>query len=253
MSHHTFATGSSSAVEVRVASGRLDLVESADGAITVDVSGRGTDNVVVEQIGETVSVREERGRLLDRSVAIRVAVPAGTDADIVAASLDVYARVDLGRVHARTASGQLDFGRIASGEFRSASGDVSVDRCQGRCQISTASGDVRSRAIEGDLSVTTASGDLFIDDAGGRVEAKSASGDIHFGRCRGPSVEVSSMSGDVRVGLPTGRRVEAQIDSLSGDVTLPPRQPSGTGATETVRLRMKTVSGDIMLQRVEAS
>jgi hypothetical protein len=250
MSHHTFAAGS--AIEVRVAAGRLDLVESGDGSITVDVAGRGADNVIVEQIGDTVSVREERGRFLDRAVAIRVAVPSGTSADIVAASLDVFSRVDLGRVHARTASGQLDFGRIGSGELRSASGDVSLDRCQGRCQISTASGDVRSRGIEGDLSVTTASGDVFVDDARGRVEAKSASGDVHLGCCRGPSVEVTSMSGDLRVGLPSGRRVEAEIDSLSGDITLPPRKPSTPGASETVRLRLKTVSGDILLQRVEA-
>ena len=251
MSHYSFPAGNSPAIEFRVASGRLDLVESSDGTITVDVTGRGADNIIVEQIGGTVSIREERSRFMDRSVSVRAAVPPHTAADITAASLDVYARVELGRVNARTASGQLDFGGIATGELRSASGDINLDSCQGRCQISTASGDVRGRSIAGDLVVTTASGDVYIDRVMGRVEAKSASGDIDMACCQGPSVEVVSMSGDVTVGLPEGRRVEAQIDSLSGDVTLPPRKAPSGGEKETVRLRAKTVSGDVRVERVE--
>lgn len=251
MNQYSFPAGSSPAFELKVASGRLDVVEAVDDHITVEVSGRGAENISVEQIGGTVSVREERSRFVDRSASIRMAVPRGTDADITAASLDVYVRVELGRVHARTASGQLDFGRIGSGEVRSASGDVHIDACGGRCQVSTASGDIRSQSIEGDLAVNTASGDVFVDNVAGKVEIKSASGDVHLACCTGPAIEVASMSGDVNVGLPGGRRVEAQIDSLSGDVSLPPRQAAGTEAKETVRLRMKTVSGDVRLQRVE--
>ncbi|HKX76103.1 MAG TPA: DUF4097 family beta strand repeat-containing protein [Acidimicrobiia bacterium] len=251
MSHYSFPAGNAPALEFRVASGRLDLVESPDGTITVDVTGRGADNIIVEQIGDTVSIREDRTRFTDRSVSVRVAVPPRTAADITAASLDVYARVELGRVNARTASGQLDLSAIAAGELRSASGDINLDSCQGRCQISTASGDVRGRSIAGDLVVSTASGDVYVDTVKGRVEAKSASGDIDVACCQGPSVEVVSMSGDVSVGLPEGRRVEAQIDSLSGDVTLPPRKAPTGGEKETVRLRAKTVSGDVRVERVE--
>jgi hypothetical protein len=64
------------------------------------------------------------------------------------------------------------------------------------------------------------------------------------------------MSGDVVIGLPEGRIVEASIDSLSGVVRLPPRRPAGTatgepGEKETVKLRLKTVSGDIQVRRAE--
>lgn len=252
MSHFSFSVGASPSIEVKVSAGRLDLVESEGGTISVDVSGRGIENIIVEQVGETVVVREERSRFVDRSVAIRMAVPRGTSADLTAASLDVYSRVDLGRVNAKSASGQLDFGRIGSGELRSASGDINVDTCSGRCQISTASGDVRSQEVGGDLAINSASGDVYVERSGGRIEIKSASGDIHIGCCSGPSVEIASMSGDVSVGLPVGRRVEAQIDSLSGDVTLPPRRPASGEAKESVRLRLKTVSGDVRLQRIES-
>ncbi len=251
MSHFSFPAGNAPGIEFRVASGRLDLVESNNGTVTVDITGRGADNIIVEQIGDTVSIREERSRFTDRSVSVRVAVPPHTATDITAASLDVYARVELGMVKARTASGQLDFGKIAAGELRSASGDINLDTCVGRCQISTASGDVRGRTIQGDLAVSTASGDVLVDTVMGRLDARSASGDIDVACCHGLSVSMVAMSGDVSLGLPEGRRVEAQIDSLSGDVTLPSRKAPSGEAKETVRLRAKTVSGDVRLQRVD--
>jgi Putative adhesin len=256
MSQYTFATGPSPGLEVRVSSGRLDIVESDDRSITVDVRGRGAENLVVEQNGDTVTIREDRNRFSDRSASLRVSVPRGTAVDITAASLDVYAKASLDRVNARTASGELDFEDIGSGELRSASGDVSFERCNGRCQISTASGDIRAEAIGGDAIITTASGDVRIELAESRVEAKSASGDISIACCSGNSVEAVSMSGDVVIGLPEGRIVEASIDSLSGEVRLPPRRTASTetgevGKKETVKLRLKTVSGDIQVRLAE--
>ena len=259
MSHYSFAVGLSPGIEVRVAAGRLDIVESSDRSITVDVSGRGTDNIVVEQNGDTVTIREDRNRFGDRSVSMRVAVPKRTAASITGASLDVYARTSLDRVNARTASGQLEFEDIGSGELRSASGDVSVEHCEARCQISTASGDIRAETIRGDAIFATASGDINVESAESRVEARSASGDVRIECCTGNSVELVSMSGDVAVGLPEGRIVEASIDSLSGDVTLPARRTpaeyasEGAKAKETVKLRLKTVSGDIQVHRVPAT
>lgn len=251
MSHFSFTPGSSPAIEIRVSSGRLDMVKSADDSITVDVSGRGAENIVVEQIGDTVAIREERNRFVDRAVSLRVAVPARTAADIAAASLHVNVRVALGRVNARTASGDLSFEDIASGELRSASGDVSLEHCEARCQISTASGDVRAEVLGGDAEITSASGDVHVRRADGRLEVKSSSGDISVGCCLGNAIEIISMSGDVDLGLPEGRQVEASIDSLSGDIRLPARRPASGVQKEVVRLRVKTVSGDIQVQKVE--
>jgi DUF4097 and DUF4098 domain-containing protein YvlB len=257
MSQYTFAIGPSPGLEVRVSSGRLDIVESSDHSITVDVRGRGAENLVVEQNGDTVTIREDRNRFGDRAVSLRVMVPQGTAVEITAASLDVYAKASLDRVSARTASGELDFEDISAGELRSASGDISFERCGGRCQISTASGDIRAETIGGDAVITTASGDIRIELAESRVEAKSASGDISIGCCSGNSVEVVSMSGDVVIGLPEGRIVEASIDSLSGEVRLPPRRTTNTrvqdGTKETVKLRLKTVSGDIQVRRADST
>ena len=60
-----------------------------------------------------------------------------------------------------------------------------------------------------------------------------------------------SISGDVRVGLPGGIRVEAEISTLSGRAVLPDPVPaSDLGDRRPVRLQLKTVSGDIRLERI---
>jgi len=216
----------------------------------IEVNGSGADFVVVEQVGETVYIREERRLFGGRTVNIRAAVPVGTSLEAAVASLDIVSRVDLGRVAARTASGDLDFGQVDTIEVKSASGDVKLDSCGGRCEITAASGDVRVHRVFGDLGVSTASGDVAVERAEGRIEVKTSSGDVRVGCSYGPSVEVSSMSGDVDVGLPEGTRVEAEIDSLSGDVTLPSRRPPGGQTERVLKLRAKTVSGDVVVRRV---
>lgn len=250
MSRFSFGVGNQPTLDIRVTSGRLDLASSGEGEITIDVSGSGADFLVVEQNGDTISIREERRLFGGRSVNIRAGVPAGTNLEGAVASLDIVARVDLCRVVMRSASGDLDLGRIDHAELKSASGDVKIDSCAGRCEVATASGDVRIHQATGDISVSSASGDVGIESAEGRVEVKTASGDIRIGRCSGPSIEAASMSGDVELGLPEGTRVEAEIDSLSGDVVLPPRRPPDGQTERSLKLRAKTVSGDIVVRRV---
>ena len=247
MSQYTFGVGGQPSLDVRVSSGRLDLAPSKDGQVVIDVSGSGAAYVVVEQIADTISIREERR---GRSVNIRAAIPSGANLEAAVASLNIISRIDLGRVVVRTASGDIDLGQVDTMEVKTASGDVKVDSCTSRCDIIAASGDVRIHLVAGDLSVSTASGDIGIERAEGRVEVKTASGDIRIGRCSGTSVEATSMSGDVDLGLPEGTRVEAEIDSLSGDVVLPSRRPPAGGTERNLKLRAKTVSGDVVVRRV---
>lgn len=250
MSQFTFGVGSQPSLDVRVSSGRLDLTPSQNGQVVIDISGSGADFLVVEQSGDTVSIHEERRLFGGRSVNIRAAIPTGTNLEAAAASLNIVSRVDLGRVLARTASGDIDLGQVKTVEVKTASGDVKVDSCTGRCEIAAASGDVRVHRVVGELAVSTASGDIGVERAEGRVEVKSASGDISIGWCSGTSVEATSMSGDVDLGIPEGTRVEADIDSLSGDVVLPSRRPAGGEAQRNLKLRAKTVSGDVTVRRV---
>lgn len=250
MSHYVFDVGDSPTLDIRVSAGRLDLAPASNGKVSVDISGSGAEFILVEQAGDAVTIREEKHLWGSRSVNIRAAVPGGTNLEAAVASLDVVARVELGRVSGRTASGDFDLGRVGSLEVRTASGDVKIDTCSGRCEISSASGDLRVHEAEGDVVVSTASGDVGVERIRGRLEAKTASGDISVRCCAGDQIEAASLSGDISLGIPEGTRVEAEIDSLSGDVRLPARRPASGEAQKQMRVRAKTVSGDIDLRRV---
>ena len=94
-----------------------------------------------------------------------------------------------------------------------------------------------------------ASGELRVDRCDGDVSVKSTSGSTRIGHCDGSEISVRSISGDVRMGLPSGIRVEADISTVSGKASLPePAAPTG-GERRPVRLKLKTVSGDVRIVR----
>lgn len=238
-------------IEVRVASGRVELVPTEAKSVSVDVTGSGAEFIVVEQFGTTVLVREERRLLGGRSVNVRIGAPAGSHLEAILASMDITSRLDLGRVNLSTASGDVDLGQVDTGSIRTASGDIRVDESLNLLDVNSASGDVRVFRANSDISVSTASGDITVDRVDGRCEMKSASGDVRVACCAGSLIDLKSMSGDVRVGIPSGTRVEAEIDSLSGSVRMPAKSGNPAPVTRDTKLRAKTVSGDVEVNRVE--
>ncbi|MGB8859798.1 MAG: DUF4097 family beta strand repeat-containing protein, partial [Ilumatobacteraceae bacterium] len=151
---------------------------------------------------------------------------------------------------------------------RTASGDMQVDGAL-RLEVTTASGEISCGEIVGDATITTISGDCTVTGVGGRLDATLTSGDLRVGRCAGDvsigttsgsarvghcggsDIVMRSISGDVRLGLPSGIRVDADIATISGRAQLPEPVPTTTaaGARRPVRLKVKTVSGDIRLER----
>jgi hypothetical protein len=58
------------------------------------------------------------------------------------------------------------------------------------------------------------------------------------------------VSGDVSLGIPSGRAVDLDVKTLSGDVSLPERRNTPAAPpTGKVSIRVKSVSGDFRLQR----
>jgi hypothetical protein len=60
------------------------------------------------------------------------------------------------------------------------------------------------------------------------------------------------VSGDIAIGLPGGIRVEPDISTLSGRTKLPSRPPAATTEPRRpVRVRLRSVSGNITIERVD--
>ena len=185
-----------------------------------------------------------------RSSRLVAHVPAGTDVEVSSASGEFRLQGRLGVLRMHTASGDVEVGDAARIDLTTASGQFSCGEISGDVNISSVSGDCVVRAIGGRLDATLTSGALRVDECRGDVTVGSTSGDVRVGRCGGSEIAVRSISGDLRIGLPSGIRVEAEISTLSGRATLPDAAPkSETAARRPVRLNLRTVSGDIRVER----
>lgn len=247
----TFQVGDSPEVSVRYAAGRFRLANGPVGSITVDISGRPSDGLAVEQHGDRIDISQRpdvrRGRY-----DVTVTAPAGTRLDVSVASVDVD--VDqVGETNLRTASGDVRIAGVTGDIYaKSASGDIRVERVTGNTKLSAASGDCVIGSADGDVQVTCASGDIDAGEISGDGEFKTASGDVDVDCCRGERITVKSASGDVVLGIPRGASVAADLHSLSGTLNLPTASEKNADADgRRVRLRVRSLSGDITLRATD--
>ncbi len=230
-----FTTGNHTSLTIDLPSGTIEVRSVDTASLTVHLDTDQPADWDISQFGDTVSVRAPRRRGLRlRSAKLFVEAPTGTHLDINAASADITLSGTLGEVRVRSASGDLRAGTLDRLDASMASGDIRVGTVHGRLTASTASGDIRADRVGDDLEVGTASGDVRIDC------------------CDGNSIDAKSVSGDMQLGLPAGIRVEPDISTMSGRTTLP--KPTASSPTvelrRTVRVRLRSVSGDITIERV---
>ena len=239
-------------LDIDVKSASVTLDRGAAGTVAVQVDAKHPDDWVVTQNGDSIVVRDEGSgwRLRNGSARVRVTVPDGAAATIVTASGDVTVLVATGRTSISTASGDVRVGVAGSLSVKTASGDVTVDRVVGDVNLKSASGDLTAATVGGELQSSTASGDVLIDTVAGDARINTASGDVRVSRFEGTAFVVNTVSGDVSVGIPSGRVVDLDVKTLSGDVVLPERRSGQAAAPTTkVTIRVKSVSGDFRLNR----
>lgn len=258
-----FTVSGTARLEVDVASGTIRVGVGDEGAVRVSIDAADGADVEVTQMGDVVSVRQPtRWLMRGRTLQVAVWLPAGSDVTVQSASADVQLRGELGAVRVRSSSGDIDIDVVDRLEVGTASGDVRMHACNGTATISTSSGDVVIGHVGGAFAGSHASGDVRVDEAAGAVDVGTASGDVTIRRCFGDDIAIKTVSGDVTVGLPPGIRVHPDISTLSGRTTMPTPAGSGSagsgsagsgsagsGSRRDVRLRLRTVSGDIRVER----
>ena len=249
MRHEEFQVGGRHRIEVNVPSGEVVFLPGEPGKVEIDVEGRNAEDLVIEQRGGRVLLRTPH-RLGSRwdSFEVTVRTPAGADLEVNAASAEVDVQVASGLLLARLASGGIRAGEIeGDATVQTASGDVELGEVGGSLSVSTASGDVRLDRAGGRVAVQTASGEARLGTVLATLSFSTQSGDLEVEHYEGGDLECISTSGDVRIGLPSGRTLDVDLNTLSGDIRSDFSPEDGDGAT--ARLRVKTVSGDITLLR----
>lgn len=259
----TFQVAAAVHLEINLASGTATVLPGDEGAVTVEVRGRDAESFRVEQSGDRIVLRPREGFGQGwRSYDVTVHVPPGGDLELRGASADAIVEVPLTRLRVNLASGNVRARDVAADALvRTASGDVHLDAVGGRLDLTTASGDVEVGSVGGAATVRAASGDLRLGTANDDVVSKSASGDVSVQAFGGGLLRCNTATGNVRVGLPPGRTVDIEASTLSGsfrndfDDDTAGGSPGTPASAEDVadkgkaRLRLRTVSGDIWVQR----
>jgi DUF4097 and DUF4098 domain-containing protein YvlB len=251
--NESWQVGERPSLDVRVPVGTVEVYTGDAGVIQLAIDSTDEDDFEVYKTGDRVSVRHpSRWGRRGRQTRIVAHVPSGTDTEINSTSGEVRLVGSLGAVRVHSGSGDIALGDAAKLDITTASGDIACGDISGDTNISSVSGDCTVRHVGGRLEATLTSGDLRVELCDGDLLIASTSGDVRVGRCCGTDISVRSISGDVRVGLPAGIRVEAELSTLSGRAMLPDPVPASDHTDRRpVRLQLKTVSGDIRVERTD--
>jgi hypothetical protein len=248
--HETFTVDAKPDVEIRIGSGRIEVVPGPPGTVDVKVDTK-LSGFIVEHRGNSIQVSSDRNASLPSGSAyVVVETPPGTDLRAAVASAEVTAGVTLGKVDIKSASGNIELTEVDVLTVKTASGDLDVESVTRGLRFTSASGDLRvTEHVGGAVVVSTASGDVHITHADGTIEMSSASGDAFVELFEGRGANFKAMSGDVDLGIPGRTRVELDVNTRSGKVRLPEPDPDRKPPERHMDVRAKLVSGDFTIKR----
>lgn len=240
-------------LDVRIQSGRVELVRGETGVVRVSVD-TSDDGFVVEQRGDLIVVSSDRNAswLSRGSAFVVIEAPDGSDAVVATASARVESRIPLGHVEVKTASGDVELVSAVSADLKTASGDARISTTEKALRLKTASGDLLvTGRCDGTVSVASASGDVRIAEAHAALDLNTVSGDVSIPAFHGDKATIKSMSGDIRLGIPAGTKVDLDVSLLSGHLHLPDAPREKTPNPRHLTLQAKLVSGDLRIDRIE--
>lgn len=267
-------------LKVELNAGNIDITSADTSQTTVELEALHGDSYAreliaaarVEQRGDKISVilPTNKGGLFGRKGQVRatIEVPHESSLKIQTGSADVDGRGRFGQAHVDNGSGDVELAQVASGELRSGSGDVTVERVIASLKVKTGSGDVAIGPIGGGgdimagsgdivldtvvgpLKVKTGSGDVVVKSGGDRVDALAGSGDVLVKRVDHGEVFAKTGSGDITIGVAHGTAAYLDIQTVTGDVhSSLDSTDAPQGDDATVAINVVSGTGDVVLQR----
>ncbi|MEU3954345.1 DUF4097 domain-containing protein [Streptomyces achromogenes] len=238
-----------------------------------DLDVRTADQTEVSCASGTLTIRTPKSNLFGRTgvVDVTVELPAGSRVDMTGAWTQVLGEGRLGEVRVKTSSGDVRLDATGPLELTASHGSITVDRVEGRAEISTSTGSLRVGLLDGPAVLKNSHGGTTVDVATGALRVSNANGDIEVRRAE-DSVTATTAHGTVRVG--DVARGSVQLETSYGAIDLGIREgtaawldvSSGAGqvrntltasgapdtAEDTVQVRARTRYGNIDIRRARS-
>jgi DUF4097 and DUF4098 domain-containing protein YvlB len=279
----TFDTPEAVPVELDlvVANTTIDASYRVDTVIEVRPSDPGqrpdveaAENTRIELVDGRLLVRQPRQKRLvfgkPGSVEVTVELPTGTPVRAKNAVGEFRATGELGDSTFRSATGDIHLDRVGALELHTSAGATTVEHATGRAEITTGSGELRVRRLDGpavlknsngatwigfagdDLRVKAANGNITVDRTAGGVTAQSSNGNIRVGELVRGAAALKTSFGGIEVAVRRGTAVRLDLYTNFGKVRNELDATDGPAAAEeTAELEARTSYGDITISRAQ--
>lgn len=278
----TFATPEPISVVLALIVGDARVIASDRTDTVVDVSPSDRSSEADVKAAAQTRVEYARGQLLVRapkprmhygrfgdggSIAVVIALPAGSHVHGYAAMADFRGEGRLGECRFKTATGHIWLDHTGPLQVNTGAGSITVDRAVGHAEVA-GSGEVRIRGIDGaaviknlnggtwigevtgDLRGSAANGDISVDRAHASIAASTANGNIRIGEVVRGSVALGTAFGALEVGIHEGTAALLDVRTQHGSVRNSLAASDGPEPSdETVEVRARTAYGDIVIRR----
>ncbi|MFE4641525.1 DUF4097 domain-containing protein [Streptomyces sp. NPDC056730] len=252
---------------------RLDtVVEVRPRDTKKDLDVRTADQTEATYAGGVLTVRTPKSNLFGRTGAVDVTVelPTGSSVDMTGAWTQVLGEGRLGEVRVKTSSGDVRLDTTGPLRLTASHGSITVDRVEGKAEITTSSGSLRLGLVDGpavlknshgtttvdaatgELRVSGANGDIEIRRAEDSVTATTAHGTLRVGEVARGTVQLETSYGAIEVGVREGTAAWLDVSSGSGQVRNTLTASETPEETEgTVKVRARTRHGNIDVRRAK--
>lgn len=270
--NHSFNTPAPADLHVQIGAGSVAVTARDTDRTDVQVTGSGAGDVLVEQVGDRITVKERdvfRMFSSSRPLQVEVSLPTASALTTRLGSASLHTRGHLGSCRVASGSGDVQLGDTGDLDVMTGSGDVQAHHIAGYLRAKTGSGGVHAHDVTGsadaitgsgelrlrdvgkDLTTKSGSGDAVVGHVGADVSSTSGSGDVEIGEVHRGVVTCRSASGDVSIGVTAGTPTWTDLHTVSGRVT---QELDSLGAPAEgqahVELRIRTVSGRIRARHV---
>lgn len=276
----TFDTPEPISVTINLALGDVRIVASDRTDTIVEVRPSDESNKTDLKAAEQSHVSYTGGRLVVKavkqwnpfshggSIDVSIKLPAGSHVQGEAGAAAFRCAGRLGDCRFTTGLGDIQLDHANALLLDTGSGDITVDRAEGKAEVTIGIGAVRIGEINGTAVIKNSNGDIWVGEAIGElrlnaavgrvsvdhahttVAAKTAHGSIRMGEIRRGSVVLETGVGELEVGIREGTAARLDVRTQIGSVRNSLDATDGPGpSTETAEVRARTSFGDIVIRR----